>query len=950
MENDFTFASQAPLYSITNAGMRSTETLDQQAPFDFYTFLKYSRQVLSPIQFNDAYQRYLTNWSKAKQRTADDTSKIIRNNYIELLKDITLNYLTFEERRFITAAINTTDVDPLDLDILIPFYSKKIREICNFYADKREKLKYRIKKIQEKGNRNSLEQSIFETLTDYVFTTDEKNVIYNVPSIKLENIINNLEVEVEELYDLYSSYFDNDPSQTADDYDVKTQLRIDLYTSNINAIEHDIFINFDEALKKYIFDHLMVFISSLGESFTVNINTAVLDLSCATADNPLCPCSEIIDTNKEGASRMLLLKKRLIEKYIGADFYYIRTDSTATNFISGVLFEAENPSGNLLNRHFPTTASVEETSQLHTMRQIGLFFRPEKNGLLYFSAPEKKYKIDTSKLEPNKTYIYPDPELYGNTTGLTNIADTDYPLIHIQDYNSNILNASFHYAEGDIKVSPYQQSFYAYYSRNQLADSYSTNLGGLSSNLAVVVDRGILTQWSSDIFGNQYGLFKRSAKKYFIDDSSTSTTSITAYEYYDGAVIKFDNGQPLPEKITSDSYGWVDPNVFASDYYYNTLFDGGIGETLSGVPVRALRPKRVYDGYYYNLSGSYSTYINNSAVDGINTTYDSGILIECGLFSDVISIEADFNESYVLSSIQYRELDGGPVIREETGDIARDSGKNLFLLDTVSSRNTQLLEEDTPQKTDVIGQIFVRDVATGITRHLSAALSAVISKYSDAVTAEILSSVVDFNVYDDVLYVRTTNYFILDKLTYDDMIIGSSTNNNSLLIPTSAVMDISQPFFFENKDYALVCKVELLSSELNKSIIKPTFYRMNYNDATLKTQVGPAAEYINILKVRFARVELPIIVYNSRNKIHTLVATLYDGNDLPYIFQMYFDYDGSTITDRGARIVNLVNEGYVETFNFGDYTPSEMFTINRITNETNLDFINSELVVYGITL
>jgi hypothetical protein len=62
---------------------------------------------------------------------------------------------------------------------------------------------------------------------------------------------------------------------------------------------------------------------------------------------------------------------------------------------------------------------------------------------------------------------------------------------------------------------------------------------------------------------------------------------------------------------------------------------------------------------------------------------------------------------------------------------------------------------------------------------------------------------------------------------------------------------------------------------------------------------------------------------------------------------LYFDYDGNTITDRGARIVNLVKDGYVETFNFGDYTPSEMFTINRITNETTLEFIDSELVIYG---
>jgi hypothetical protein len=161
MENDFTFASRAPLYSITNVDTAAYQVLDAQAPFDFYTFLKFSQQELSPMQFNDAYQKYLHTWSITKKKTEEEGTQLVRNNYIELLKDITLNYLTFEERRFITASDYT---DPLDLDILIPFYSKKLREICNFYADKRERLKYKIRAVQEKGTRNSLEQAIFETL------------------------------------------------------------------------------------------------------------------------------------------------------------------------------------------------------------------------------------------------------------------------------------------------------------------------------------------------------------------------------------------------------------------------------------------------------------------------------------------------------------------------------------------------------------------------------------------------------------------------------------------------------------------------------------------------------------------------------------------------------------------------------------------------------------------
>ena len=150
----------------------------------------------------------------------------------------------------------------------------------------------------------------------------------------------------------------------------------------------------------------------------------------------------LISPYKDYATNILDLKSILIKKFIGADFYYVKTGNTKNDIESGKLFEADNPSGNLLNRHFPSTASIEEDSQLKTLRKIGLFFRPEKTGLLYFSVPKNHYEIDYSKLEPNKLYIYPDPNRYGNTIGLTNRYFDDSPLIHTQDYAPQIKKIS----------------------------------------------------------------------------------------------------------------------------------------------------------------------------------------------------------------------------------------------------------------------------------------------------------------------------------------------------------------------------------------------------------------------------------------------------------------------------------------------------------------------------
>jgi hypothetical protein len=392
----------------------------------------------------------------------------------------------------------------------------------------------------------------------------------------------------------------------------------------------------------------------------------------------------------------------------------------------------------------------------------------------------------------------------------------------------------------------------------------------------------------------------------------------------------------------------VYPNIFASDYYYNILFDGGIGRILSGIPVRALKTKRLYDGLYYNLStADFDADLNEFVVDGIIITYDSGITVECGFFSDPLIYEGDVNLSYVLSSVQYRELDGGPIIRDETGDIARDNGKNLFLPEALSTRKTQIADQDDQQDVSTTGHIFVRDVVSGITTHLSSALSSVLTKYPANVVSETLSGVLDFNIYEDLIYIRTINYFIVDKLTYNENSIGSSTYNNSIFAPSSAVVEISQPFFFEDRDYALMCKVELINTESNNCIIQPVFYKLKYSDATLHTQISENIQYASNLNIRFCKIKSPIMVYNSRNQVYTLLATIYDANDLPYILQMYFDYDDGTIIDRRSRIVNLVNVGDVRTTNFNNYAFSETFEVNSITQSTTLNVASGELIIYG---
>jgi hypothetical protein len=155
VSESFVFSKISPINSIINPDTEEKEYLDKMAPFSFFDFLKNINANLSPLQLNDLYVDYIKKWNLQKKNTEEESNNVIQDRYLSLLKDITLKYSTLDEKRFLS---NIDFNDPCDLDIIIPFYSKKIREVCDFYSQKRENLKFKIEKNKIKGIPVSLEK------------------------------------------------------------------------------------------------------------------------------------------------------------------------------------------------------------------------------------------------------------------------------------------------------------------------------------------------------------------------------------------------------------------------------------------------------------------------------------------------------------------------------------------------------------------------------------------------------------------------------------------------------------------------------------------------------------------------------------------------------------------------------------------------------------------------
>ncbi len=912
MLDSFVFTEILPINSIVNPNTQSEDYLDLYNPFSFFDFLKYIDSNLSPLEVNNLYIQYIKVWGEIKNNTKTQINQTIQERYVELIKEITIKYTTLEEKRFIS---NIDYFDETDLDIVLPFYSKKIVEICNFYADKREKLKFKLEKNKTKGTHSSVQNSIFETITDVIFS-DVLEVSDYQKLVDEQAILKDLNIEIEELYDIYTSYLDIDPSKDYTEYDVKTDLRKQLFSSNVNDIDANIFINIDEAIRNQLFGKVYVFLNEFKKNFSINYDINKIELNCKPDDRLF----NIVNENKPKATRLVQLRYDLIKKYIGADFYYISTGSTITDVTSAILFKADNPSGNLLNRHFPSTASIEEESDLQSCRRIGLFFTPEKNSILYFSVPEKKYKIDESKLEPNKLYIFPDPNLYGNTIGVSRSFNYEYPLIHIADYTKSVKNYSLAYTEGDINSNPYTQDFYAYFSRNQLKDSFYFGIEGLKSNFSSLYDKGIVTKWAVDIYGNQFSLFKPKSKQNLVDNTTTIQISSIAYENYIGGPIAYSTNTPLPEMVLANNPEWVKPDLWSSDYYYNILIEGGVGSNNNGIMQR-------------------------------------------GMNSNINEFYPDFNNNYILSSIKYKEFDGGPIIQENDYNNYNFEQNTKFIVNQTINDNKTILDnsiqDDNLNSYEIrnsYGMIYVKDIVTGYVSELSSKFEyTFFNKYQD-IKEELHNNILDFNIYNDFLWIRTKNNIIFEKITYQDgsyIDIGNGKNYIKYREDYNFLTNASNPFIFEDRNYALLVLLSGYNTKSNNYSVIPTIYKIDYNTCSISLvyPIELNQSIIDIFKnnsiknrTKLRKINKPTLVYNKRNDKYAIICTIEDQNEYPYFYKVYFDYDGINITNIESKLYNTSQEIEINSINFSDNTNNILSDLNisDITNNSNITIDQNE--------
>ncbi len=193
--------------------------LNTNSPLSYPSWLKY-QNALAPDASIQLYSKYLKEWYATNTlATASSTTEQIRQDYIQLLKDLSFLFNKEEQDLFLSQLDYTNNED---ITIAIPYFVQKLKEISKIFSYKRESIKNAKLRYNLAGSNNGLETLLYQYVLNG-FTTRENNIT-QVPISSLSqyfpplsSVNGNFFIELEELHDS-QTYHDSDPSVPITDY------------------------------------------------------------------------------------------------------------------------------------------------------------------------------------------------------------------------------------------------------------------------------------------------------------------------------------------------------------------------------------------------------------------------------------------------------------------------------------------------------------------------------------------------------------------------------------------------------------------------------------------------------------------------------------------------------------------------------------------------------------
>ena len=701
----------------------SDQTIDVSgtSPLSYFEWLQYENTFDKSNAF-EQYTEYLSIWYKNKGVVSTtDQKNYVRQLYINLLKQITLDYTTPDEKRFLT---NIDYENNNDLDIALPFFAKKLKQIAFYYSQQRDELKYTKVKTNLKGSQYGISQIIYKKVAEML--QNDETITTQLPDLGLtvDSILENLNIEIEELYDTEQNYYNIPPSADSQEY----------VSDNLNSLSRKNYFNtaqlpnsarmfISETYTEAIVDLIKTVPIALQSTTGNQIPTGDELETLVSNDGELYAITEIVTGTELGrlddtffreynntGELNINYEQLAFQKYSGTDYYYLSTGDSISTTVSGQLFSADSPHKDLLNRFYPTIASVAGEN-LYKIQYIGGFYSTTGIGISTYTSLDFVYRF---KPKENTTYYFPDPKV--GAAGYYGSYETyDTPVRYYENVNWNkqqvtagynygsqaqISNLSRFYSYNSVEnVQPYQAGIFRHDDKFDFWSNTGENIWENTDIYPLTGENGtqplsarvdellygnkVLYKWKTDIYGNNYALVKTDVHKPPSPPVNT-TTSITGTEYVDhqpsAKSSKINNLTSEPH----DSKNFEEQKQAIGTLYIKNNTNDGL-QSITHESIQSLYQK-------YQSPGSI-TYkdiqitIQDIGDEIINSLIDIDIINDIIIFETtnyIIFEKIDYDyDTAILSSGQkryafiYKHYYGN--VYEQSGNWWHDEGKNRIL-------------------------------------------------------------------------------------------------------------------------------------------------------------------------------------------------------------------------------------------------------------------------------
>lgn len=171
---------------------------DRPTPLSYIEWIKNNIGII-PEDAQVQYEQYLTAFYRQKQTVTTDQLGKLKDDYLNLVKRLSIIFKNDPEfSRF--ANINFDS--PTELQLAIPYFAKKLREIALYYVNVRDNLKKTKLQYATIGSETGLERFVYNKLLDSFATNMPLGQTMDIgDSGDFIDIKDNLKIEIEELYE-----------------------------------------------------------------------------------------------------------------------------------------------------------------------------------------------------------------------------------------------------------------------------------------------------------------------------------------------------------------------------------------------------------------------------------------------------------------------------------------------------------------------------------------------------------------------------------------------------------------------------------------------------------------------------------------------------------------------------------------------------------------------------